>query len=202
MAQVKRKYIDSHWLVFFFQGAIALIFGCITLFAADQTLADLTRIIGVSLLALAVVELANLIHRSFKRQGWLVSILVALFDLGFGIAILCLANQDPVWRISMLASYTLIRGIFEILLGFRTTVDPTDRFIWVLCGICGAIFGIVIFNSGHLKGVDFIRFFGTYLLILGVSSLIYGAHNRTQQLEAGGASRSATNKRTKTGKAA
>lgn len=66
------------------------------------------------------------------------------------------------------------------MIGFRTTVDPTDRFIWVLCGICGLVFGIVILNSGHLTNVDFVRFFGAYMMILGVSSLIYGAHNRTQ----------------------
>ena len=44
--------------------------------------------------------------------------------------------------------------------------------------------GIVIFNSGHLKEADFVRFFGSYMLILGTSSLIYGVHNRAQKLEA------------------
>ena len=69
------------------------------------------------------------------------------------------------------------------MIGFRTTVDPTDRFIWVLCGICGMIFGFVIFNSGHLPNIDFLRFFGAYMLILGISSLDYGVHNRVQKLE-------------------
>ena len=43
--------------------------------------------------------------------------------------------------------------------------------------------GAVIFNSGALSSTFFVRFFGAYLLVLGVSSLIYGAHNRNQKIE-------------------
>lgn len=92
-------------------------------------------------------------------------------------------NEGMTWHLVLIAAYTLLRGIFELVIGFRTTVDPTDRFIWCLCGLCGLLFGIVIFNSGHLANVDFVRFFGAYMMILGVSSLIYSIHNREQQRE-------------------
>lgn len=183
MAHIKRKYIDSHWLVFIFQGAIALFFGCLTLFTSGESSTSLMPIIGILLLALAIVEFANSLYRSRQRQGWLVSTLIALFDAGVGLALLFMMNEGMVWHLSLLAAYTAIRGIFEIVIGFRTTVDPTDRFIWVLCGVCGIVFGFVIFNSGHLANVDFIRFFGAYMMILGVSSLIYGIHNREQRIE-------------------
>lgn len=183
MAHIKRKYIDSHWLVFIFQGAIALFFGCLTLFTGSESPRTLTPTIGIALLALAVVEFANSLHRSRNRQGWLIATLVALFDAAFGLVLICLTGQEMVWQLSTLAAYTVIRGIFELVIGFRTTVDPTDRFIWVLTGIAGIIFGIVILNSGHLMNIDFVRFFGAYLFIFGVSSLIYGVHNRSQKLE-------------------
>lgn len=181
---VKRKYIDSHWLVFIFQGVIALFFGCLTLFTSgDNSVCGLMPIVGIFLFALAVVEFANALYRSRHHDGWLVSTLVAIFDAAFGIAILLLSGQPMVWQLSLVAGYTLLRGCFEILLGLRTTVDPTDRFIWVLCGICGIVFSFAIFNAGHLPNVDFLRFFGAYMMILGVSSLIYGRHNREQKVE-------------------
>ncbi len=183
MAHIKRKYIDSHWLVFIFQGAVALFFGCLTLFTSDESSSSLIPLIGILLLALAIVEFTNSLYRSRRREGWLVATLIALFDAAFGLTLLFVAKQDMVWHLSLLAAYTLIRGIFEILIGFRTTVDPTDRFIWLLTGICGVVFGFVIFNSGHLANVDFIRFFGAYMLVLGVASLIYGVHNREQGIE-------------------
>lgn len=69
MAHIKRKYIDSHWLVFIFQGAIALFFGCLTLFTSSESPSTITPIICIALLALAVVEFANSLHRSHNRQG-------------------------------------------------------------------------------------------------------------------------------------
>lgn len=183
MAHIKRRYIDSHWLVFIFQGAVALFFGCVALFTSSESSVSLIPIIGLCLLSLAVVEFANSLYRSHHREGWLVATLVALFDAVFGLALLFVSNYDMVWHLSLLAAYTALRGIFELVIGFRTTVDPTDRFIWVLCGVAGVIFGFVIFNSGHLANIDFVRFFGAYMLILGVASLIYGVHNREQGIE-------------------
>ncbi len=183
MAHIKRKYIDSHWLVFIFQGIIALIFGCVTLFTSDSNSTALIPIIGIFLLGLAVVEFANSIYRSYNKEGWAVSTGVAMFDGLFGLLLLFVVNEGMTWHLVLLAAYTLLRGIFEVVIGFRTTVDPTDRFIWCLCGVCGLLFGIVIFNSGHLANVDFVRFFGAYMMILGVSSLIYSIHNREQQRE-------------------
>lgn len=188
MAQVKRKYIDSHWLIFILQGMVALLFGCTMLFTAGKTSIELISTVGLSLIALAVVEIANLVHRSIKHQGLIISIIVALFDLIFGIILLLFSDQEAAWYMAMIAGYTVIRGVFEIVLGFRTTVDPTDQFIWILCGMCGAVFGVAILNSGQLGGNHYVRFFGAYMLILGICSLIYGAHNRTQQLEYNSAS--------------
>lgn len=183
MAHIKRKYIDSHWLVFIFQGAIAILFGCITLFTSDNNSTSLVPVIGISLLSMAIVEFANSVYRSYNRQGWLVSTAVAVFDALFGLLLLFMVNEGMTWHLTMMAAYTMLRGVFELVIGFRTTVDPTDRFIWCLCGLCGLVFGIVIFNSGHLANVDFVRFFGAYMMILGISSLIYSVHNREQQRE-------------------
>lgn len=183
MASIKRKYIDSHWLVFIFQGAVALIFGCLALFTSSEKSQNLIPMIGVALLALAVVEFANSLQRSRNKHGWLVATLVALFDAGFGVTLVTLTNASMATHLCLLAAYTILRGAFELLLGFRTTVDPTDRFIWILCGLCGIVFGFAILNSGHLANVDFVRFFGAYMLIFGVSSLIYGNHNHVQQRE-------------------
>lgn len=180
---IKRKYIDSHWLVFMFQGVVALLFGCLALFTADDSVISLMPLVGGFLLALAVVEFANSLYRSHRREGWLVSVGVALFDMAFGLAVLFTLDKPMVWHLSLVAGYTVLRGIFELLIGFRTTVDPTDRFIWVLCGVAGVVFGMVIFNSGHLENVEFLRFFGAYMMILGVASLIYGVHNREQKIE-------------------
>jgi uncharacterized membrane protein HdeD (DUF308 family) len=179
MAHINRKYIDSHWLIFVIRGIIALLFGWIAMFSTKQDLRSLMSIIGVFLLSLSIIEFINALHRAYQKTGWAVSVSLAIVDAVVALSLLFTLTQDATWHLFVSASYTLLRGFFEIVSGFRTTIDPTDRFIWVLCGMCGAIMGIVIFSFSDL----FVRFFGAYLLVLGACSLIYGVHNRAQKLE-------------------
>ena len=81
------------------------------------------------------------------------------------------------------AFYVFLSGIIDIFHGFLSTVDPTDRFIRVLAGIVGCVMGFVILNAGNFEVMTFIRFFGVYLLVVGVTSMIYGVHNRAQKIE-------------------
>ena len=83
----------------------------------------------------------------------------------------------------VLAVYTLGSGVIDVFHGFLSTVDPTDRFIRILAGIIGVVTGFVILNSGSFEVMTFIRFFGVYLLIVGVTSMVYGVHNRAQEIE-------------------
>ncbi len=179
MAHIKRSYIDSHWLIFIIKGIIAVLFGWYALFNIRSEFTELMSVIGIFLLSFSIIEFINALYRARQKTGWAVSVGIAVVDAIVGLALLFTLGQDATWQLVLLAAYTFVRGFCEIISGFRTTIDPTDRFTWVFGGMCGAIMGLVIFNSG----VYFIRFFGAYLLILGVCSLVYGVHNRAQKLE-------------------
>ena len=183
MAHIRRKYIDGHWLVFLVQGALAVIYGWLALFTGSSETGWLVSVTSVFLLALGVVELFSALNKKRKQQGWLVSLGVAAIDVGVGVALLLTIPQNVVWHLTIIAGYTIFRGIFEIVMGFRATVDPTDRFIWILCGVVAVIMGFAILNSGHLEVINFIRFFGAYMLVFGTASMIYGVHNRSQKIE-------------------
>ncbi len=183
MAHIKRKYIDSHWLVFFVEGVLAILFGWISLFHSGDNTSTVLSLISIFLLCLSIVEFTNALHRAAKNNGWFVSVFIAMIDAIVALTLLFTLEQNFAWHLLIVASYTLVRGVCEIIMAFKTTVDPTDRFIWIICGMCGAIMGIVTFNSGNFESSFFIRFFGAYLLVLGVSCLFYSMHNRNQKIE-------------------
>jgi len=179
MAHINRKYIDSHWLIFVIKGITAILIGGFTLFSPYRSLSSVVTTVGIFLLSFSIVEFINALYRARQRSGWAVSVTLAIIDAVIALALLFTADQDVSWHLYLIAAYTFFRGFAEIVSGFRSTVDPTDRFTWVFCGMIGAIMGIVILNSNEF----FIRFFGVYLLILGTCSLFYGVHNRAQKLE-------------------
>lgn len=180
---INYKYIDSHWLIFALKGLIAFLVGWLFLFTPSSTdMVTLMSFIAIFLIALGIIELSNAIHRRKYKKGWIVSLIIAFIDALVAISLLFVLKENPVWQLSLLAAYTAIRGICEIIVGIRRPDDMTDRFIWVLCGICGATIGIVILNSGHLETGYFIRLFGSYVLIFGACNLIYGIHNCDQKI--------------------
>ena len=107
----------------------------------------------------------------------------AVIDVATALVLLLFANGDIILSLVVIAAYTFVSGLIDIFHGFLSTVDPTDRFIRIITGVLGCVMGFVILNAGEFDISTFIRFFGVYMLIVGVSSMIYGVHNRSQDIE-------------------
>ena len=179
-----KKYIESHWLVFVVQGVIALLFGWFVMFTGISDVRTLIPIVAISILCLGIIQTVNLLHREHNQHGRGLTVLIALMDIATSLGLFATMGQNVAWQLVIIAGYTLVRGLLEILLAFVSISDATDRFIWLVCGICGVILGFVILNSGHFtETTTFIKFFGSYMMIFGVSSLTYGAHNHNRKLE-------------------
>jgi uncharacterized membrane protein HdeD (DUF308 family) len=184
---IKRKYVDSHWLIFAFEGVVALLFGWFALFTNLRETDALVSIVGSALLGLGIIELFNLLRRTHLNETWGFTLVSALIEIGIAFALLFTADQELVWHLALIAGYTVVRGLFDILIGLKAVDDITDKFIWVVTGICGAIMGFVILNSGNQtvseNALTFIKFFGAYMMLYGLANLIYGVHNHDQGKE-------------------
>lgn len=176
----KLKYIDSHWGIFALQGIVALLFGWFALFTNSSDIQTLVIVVGSVLLSLGIIELLNLLARTRTKNTWGVSLVMAILEISAGLALLFTYEQNVAWHLVVIAAYTILRGIFEIILGLRAIDDLTDKFIWILAGICACIMGVVILNTGHLGTTPFIKYFGSYMMVFGVVNLIYSVHNNEQ----------------------
>lgn len=203
MAHINRRYIDRHWLVFVLRGGLAAVFGFLTLFGALKDLNYTISLLVIFLLLMGIIDATSALYNSTKKRGWVNSVIDALIDVIVAMILLFVAQGSLVTAIVVLAVYTLMSGVIDIFHGFLSTVDPTDRFIRVIAGIFGAVMGFVILNSGGFDDeMMFVRFFGAYLLIVGVASMVYGVHNRAQKVEDTTARREAARKVTSGKKAA
>ncbi len=176
----KLKYIDSHWGIFALQGIVALLFGWFALFTNSSDIQTLVIVVGSVLLSLGIIELLNLLARTRTKNTWGVSLVMAILEISAGLALLFTYEQNVAWHLVVIAAYTILRGIFEIILGLRAIDDLTDKFIWILAGVCACIMGVVILNTGHLGTIPFIKYFGSYMMVFGVVNLIYSVHNNEQ----------------------
>ncbi|MBR0402927.1 DUF308 domain-containing protein [Candidatus Saccharibacteria bacterium] len=180
---IKKSYVDSHWLVYIFQGIISLLFGWYIMFTPSTDINMLVAIVGTVLLGLGIIEMFNVIYRAHMQHTWVLNLTIAVIEICVAFLLLFTLGQGTALQLTIIAAYTLARGIFEILISLKSIDDLTDKFIWMVCGVCGAILGFVVFNAGNFSTNAFLQFFGTYMMIFGVSNLIYGAHNHDQEKE-------------------
>ncbi len=179
-----KRFIETHWLFYAFQGVISVLFGLYLLFTNIATTSTLTAIVGVSLLCLGVIEVFSILYRRHYGKSLILSLILATSEVAIALLLLFMQDYNVAWALTLLAIYTIGRGILEIILGFTAITDKTDRFMWITCGICGAIIGVVILNSGGFTDqTTFVRFFSAYMMIYGVTNLIYGVHNRNELAE-------------------
>lgn len=176
-----KKYIETHWLFYALQGVASLVFGGFMLFTNIGSVSELTAIVGVALLCLGVIEVFSLLYRKHYGHSLALSMLLAISEVVIALLLLFTRDYGMAWPLTLLAIYTIGRGILEIVLAFTAMTDKTDRFMWVICGICATIIGIVILNSGNFfVQTTFIQFFGSYMMVYGITNLFYGVHNRNE----------------------
>ena len=183
MAHINRRYIDKHWFMFILRGLLAAAFGFMALFGVMTNFEIVISVISVFLLLMGIIDSVGALYSSVKKHGWINSVIDALIDIAAALSLLFFAKNDIVMSLVVIAVYTIVSGVIDIFHGFLSTVDPTDRFIRVLAGVLGCVIGIVILNAGEFEIMTFVRFFGAYMLVVGVTSLIYGVHNRSQNVE-------------------
>ena len=182
MAHINRRFIDKHWLVFIIRGGFAAIFGALALFGMMEV-SQVIVLVSLFLLFMGIVDSVSALYASTKKHGWFNSVIDAVVDIAAAVALLLWGKDDLTFCTVVLAVYTVVSGLIDIFHGFLSTVDPTDRFIRILAGAVGCVLGVVILNAGGFEISTFIRFFGAYLLVVGITSLIYGVHNRAQNIE-------------------
>lgn len=183
MAHINRRFIDKHWFVFVLRGGLGAVFGLLLLFGGMENFETVVATTSVFLLGMGIIDAVGALYGSTKKSGWFNSVIDALVDVVAALLLLFAAQGDLILCLSVVAIYVAVSGVIDLVHGFLSTVDPTDRFIRVLVGVIGCVMGLVILNSGSFEITTFLRFFGVYMLIVGVTSMIYGVHNRAQKVE-------------------
>ena len=74
----------------------------------------------------------------------------------------------------------LASSVLSIAIGFTCFKDDTDKFMWIVEGMVGAILAFVALGGSGLSDTTHIKLFGTYLMVRGLTDLIFGIHSREE----------------------
>ena len=189
MKSIRRKYIESHWLVFAVKGALAIFAGICMILSFKNDLQYLTRAAAFAMLGMAIAEIFNIFHRKSLQRDWGFPFAISLVELIVGIALIVLVddnnpNLDNIaLRLAIFAGYILYASVMCIIIGFSCFKNLTDSLFWITEGIVGAVLGFVTFADNGLSDVTHIKIFGVYLLVKGLTELYFGIHSKDEMAD-------------------
>lgn len=204
MSTNRKKYIESHWLVFAVKGAIALVAGLLLTLTTKSDTSYLAKMVGFAMAGLGIIEIFNTINRKRLEHNWGMSLAIGIVEFIVAICMLFTLNTglhegwNVLTRISLLSFYMLAASILSIAIGFTCFKDDTDKFMWVIEGMVGAILAFVALGGSGLSDTTHIKLFGTYLMVRGLTDLVFGIHSRDELQDV--AERRAKAKTTKKGR--
>ncbi|MBR3164366.1 DUF308 domain-containing protein [Candidatus Saccharibacteria bacterium] len=180
---LKSKYIESHWLVFAIKGAFAAVAGLCIAITNNTDSKLLAQIVAWTMFGLAFVEVANVVRRKRFQHNWGFPLAVGIIQLFVSIMLLytidpsVVADHNAFARFPILSAYTIYASIMSIVIGFSSFENITDRITWLIEGIIGSIIGVVMFAHGALDSTFPLSLFGTYLIVKGITDLMFGVHS-------------------------
>ena len=189
MKHTKRRYIESHWLVFAMKGLLAAVAGIWMIVSFSADVHYLTRIVGAALLGMSAIEVFNIFHRRRLQRNWSMPLAISAVELIVALALLILVdpsnpNSDNLaLRIAIFAGFTVYASIISVIIGATCYKNITDSIFWITNGIIGAVLGFAIFADNGVSPISHIRLFGIYLLVKGLTEFYFGIHSKDEMME-------------------
>ena len=189
MSNTKSKFIESHWLTFAMKGVISIVAGLCLMFAPKNDIKLMSSIVGWTMFGLAFIELANVVYRTKRSHNWGFPLFLGAIELFIAVALLYTIDPNSAsdemthLRIIYLASYVIFASVVTIAMGIASFKNMTDRFMWIVNGMIGAILAFMMFGGTQLGQFAWVELFGTYLLVNGLTDLFFGIHSKEEKLE-------------------
>jgi uncharacterized membrane protein HdeD (DUF308 family) len=178
MRAIFKQYVETHWWAFFLEGVVAGGFGLFALFNKIEEIHTLAIIVSIVLMFMGVLEIIRSLQAIKSQKDWGLSLVIALIEVAVGAFVLINKEGAVEYLVIAIAAYMIARGIFDCLVALISFTSHIDRFMWVMSGIVGTTLGFVALASGDYGGTSVFWILGSYMLVFGLTDLIYSVHAR------------------------
>ena len=173
MASSEAKSIaKSAWWLFILSGVLSVLFGLFAVFWPGLTVSILVHIFGLFIVAIGVAWLVMSFADMKTNRVWWLSALLAIFAVVAGIYLLANPSTTITIFVILVATVVFARALVD-LIGASYAGDASSRWMWILLGVLGVVFGVVILVYPKSATTAFVWVVGLYAVIRGIADIIY-----------------------------
>ncbi len=150
------------------RGALALLFGALTIMTPGLTLLYLVLLFGVY----AIVEGAFSLVAAMRAPGrhWPL-VLEGVVGIAAGVLTFTWPGITALLLLYFIAFWAILTGVLEIAAGIRLRKQLQNEFLLIAMGILSVLFGVLVLVSPGTGALAVALWIGVYALLFGAALL-------------------------------
>jgi uncharacterized membrane protein HdeD (DUF308 family) len=162
------------WWTFVLRGAVAILFGVLAFVAPGFGIGLLVGLFAAWALIDGVNNLLTGIRTRGQDRSWWLEILEGVVGVAAGVIALLLPSFAAEILILLIAAWSIMTGIFEIVLAIRLRTVIAGEVWLALAGVASILFGIVIFLFPAAGALSIVWLIGSFAIAFGVFLVMLG----------------------------
>lgn len=170
--------IRNWWLVAL-RGAIALVFGLVTIFNPAATVAALVLFFGGFAVVNGVFTMMEAIARRRGEAHWVGLLVSGALSVALGVLTFFMPGVTAIVLLYLIAAWAILTGVGEIVTAVRLRRVITGEWMLVVAGVLSVLFGVVLVVFPGAGALAVALWIGTYAVIFGILMLALGFRLRS-----------------------
>ena len=165
------------------RGAVALLFGLLTLSRPGITLAALILFFGAYAFVDGVFTVVSAIANRHGEPHWVALLLGGLFGIAAGVITFTVPHMTAIILLYFIAFWAIMSGMSEIAAAIRLRKVMRGEWLLGLVGLLSVLFGIFLIASPRGGALAVAMWIGLYATLLGIGLLILAFRLRRWERE-------------------
>ncbi len=162
------------WWTFIVRGVVAILFGVLAFAAPGFGLGLLVGLFAAWALIDGVGNLLTGIRTRGQDRSWWLEILEGVVGVAAGVIALLLPSFAAEILILLIAAWSIVTGIIEIVLAVRLRTAIAGEVWMALAGVASILFGVLIFLFPGVGALSIVWLIGSFAIAFGVFLVMLG----------------------------
>ncbi len=162
------------WWTFIVRGVVAILFGVLAFAAPGFGLGLLVGLFAAWALIDGVGNLLTGIRTRGQDRSWWLEILEGVVGVAAGVIALLLPSFAAEILILLIAAWSIVTGIIEIVLAVRLRTAIAGEVWMALAGVASILFGVLIFLVPAVGALSIVWLIGSFAIAFGVFLVMLG----------------------------
>jgi uncharacterized membrane protein HdeD (DUF308 family) len=160
--------LTRNWGWIALRGAVAILFGLLTLFRPGITLATLILFFGAYALVDGIFMAVSAIANRHGEPRWGTLLVGGLLGIAAGIVTFMWPQLTAAILLSVIAVWAIVMGIFEVAAAIRLRKQLDGEWALILAGVLAVAFGVFLIMRPGVGALAVVLWIGAYALISGI----------------------------------